>query len=1021
VNELAANATLPGPVSEWLERDVRAWVRKQGVVIWLDADGHYKEFVERLKALRAAGTLPYSVYSFRRSHLQLMLELEQEASGTERPPLLLHLPGFNEDTVRSTPLLELYFAGKRYRIALETLVTDAAEGLVPPDAIEHFKQQPGLTLAAADAWLRSLTAARGTGIAADLQRMTPTAFLDDLRSRGHIAAELEKPENEAAVWDRAAAWLGLPEVWRKTTLHPLASGGTHALASQRADDIAFTVAGWCLAVEYVDDLRGIDPVNTHLQGVRALPRGVIEQCRTVAAHLRERHPDFYRRVADEVETLLQDEVERADPQALGSVDTFRFEEDIILDGALNALSQLKWSLALDWSKARVHDPSGVSFWLRNDVERLAVWQLVHSAATLGQQLERAGLALFTPRQERTLDAAAERYAELGAPVDQAHRYLEQKRVALLVPQLPKFEKLRAQLDQMREHWRTWADAWAREFNALCRLDGFLPSLGLQQRTLFDDVVRPLTQEPGVTAYFVIDAFRFEMGSELFAKLDGGTATTCVLKPRLAELPSVTEVGMNVLAPVQQNGKLALAFSTAEERILGFQCGADFRVQSWETRKRAMHDRVGGTTCPWLELDEVLKRDNVSLKATIAQARLLVVHSDEIDLAGEKGVGLPVFDVVLQKVRSAWALLRDAGVRRFVFTSDHGFLLLEGAREVQAHGRKIDPKGRHVFSKLPTDHTGEVRVALSDLGYGNVPEFVMFPETTAVFDRGNKVKNFVHGGNSLQERVIPVLTVVHRAAAGGNVAAFQVDAKVAEGVMGMHCLEVTVQPMQTTFLDFGGPKEVELGLKVEQAPDVQLELCQTRGKARLESGGILATVGQRFEIFFKLTAPVSGRVQVSVVSRMAQTKLEPYVLESWFDVTQINAPRLPKARTTEGSDQSRAPVDPSDPGTIDDKGNARTTGVTHQAPTAEGKDEPPRSRPLTSSTWVQGLPEGGVREVFLHIDVHRSITETEVAQMLGGQRGARKFTNNLDEYGKRLPFRVQIKVVAGVKHYVKEDN
>ena len=99
---------------------------------------------------------------------------------------------------------------------------------------------------------------------------------------------------------------------------------------------------------------------------------------------------------------------------------------------------------------------------------------------------------------------------------------------------------------------------------------------------------------------------------------------------------------------------------------------------------------------------------------------MVVHNREIDNAGEAGVGPAVFDDVMQKLRAAWHLLREAGVRRFVFTSDHGFLLLDesaaASSAVQAHGRRIDPKRRHVFSPVAADHAGEVRVALGDLGY-----------------------------------------------------------------------------------------------------------------------------------------------------------------------------------------------------------------------------------------------------------------------------------------------------------------
>jgi hypothetical protein len=215
-----------------------------------------------------------------------------------------------------------------------------------------------------------------------------------------------------------------------------------------------------------------------------------------------------------------------------------------------------------------------------------------------------------------------------------------------------------------------------------------------------------------------------------------------------------------------------------------------------------------------------------------------------------------------------------------------------------------------------------------------------------------------------------LSVVHRGAAGGTVAAFKVSATVAQGVAGMHCVEITVEPLQTSFLDFGGPSELEIGLELREASEAKVELCQTRGKARLASGVIAATVGQRFELFFRLTAPTTGRAQVAIVSRAVQTQMDPFVFEEWFDVT---AERL-----------SRVPVPP-----------------------------------VVSSGWAEALPEGGVREVFQHLFVHGSITETELSSMLGGPRGARKFANTVQDYEKKVPFRVRAEVVGNVKRYVKE--
>jgi hypothetical protein len=420
--------------------------------------------------------------------------------------------------------------------------------------------------------------------------------------------------------------------------------------------VAFAVASWALCVEYVDDLRR-PPVSPLLGDAAALPRPVKDTCRALAQHLRARHATFYQRTADETEALLSDEVVAAKAEDLGKVDTFRFEEDKVLKAALSALAEGAWAPTLEWAELRVDPKPGfASFWLQEDPSRRSAWQLVRAAATLGAAIAAAGPRLTAKAGAAggalgSLETAVDVYVQRGAAVDEAHRHLEQQRVTLLYPQVPEFETLRARLDQLRVAWRTWADAWAVDFNALCKAHGFLPGPGLQQRTLFEDVVRPMTQETGPTAYFVVDAMRFEMGVELFRELEGTAATTVLLKARLSELPSVTEVGMNVLAPVAHNGRLQPKFD-ATLKIAGFQAG-EFRVTGPETRKRAMHDRVGGSTCPWLTLAEVQSRDSASLRLAVARASLVVVHSEEIDKAGEKGVGPTVFDTVMRQLRAAW--------------------------------------------------------------------------------------------------------------------------------------------------------------------------------------------------------------------------------------------------------------------------------------------------------------------------------------------------------------------------------
>ncbi len=945
-----------GPVSAVLEAELRECVARNGLVIWLDADNHYSEFVDRLIEMRAAGELKYEVRAFRGSHLQLMLDLEGLAGGLDKSHLVIHLPGFNEDAVGKSPVFELYKAGVRYRKALDTLITEAAAGNVRSEQITAFRAQAGVTLSLADAWLETQMSEEGEGLAGHLRNITLPALIDDLLSGGYVASQLGSAADRNTVWQRLAAWLGITAQWREQW---------QIGSSSSARDVAFAASSWALCVEYIHDLRRT-PAGVRLLSIPELPAPVVEACSKLAHHLRDRHDEFYQRTADETEAALADEVEVAQAADLGKIDTFGFEEVLVLRAALGALNEHQWDVAAEWVALRQGDRS---FWLRQEPARRSAWQLVEDAVRLGQRIDAAGSRLEVTDN---LDAAVERYVQRGAAVDQAHRHLEQRRLALLYPLLPEFETFRACLDGLRRYWREWADHWARDFNSLCQQRGFLPTAGMQQRTLFDEVVRPLAQEPGTTALFLIDAFRFEMGEELYRALSDSQATTTHLRARLAELPTVTEVGMNVLPPVAEAGRLRPTISGG--KILGFSTG-QFRVFNEDTRKRAMHDRIGGGTCPWLTLNEVMTRDSTSLKRGIAKAQLVIVYCREIDDAGEKGVGLSVFDNVMQRLRAAWRMLRDAGVRQFVFTADHGFLLLdEKAPNAQSHGRKIDPKRRHVFSEVAADHKEEVRVPLAELGYEGQTGHLMFPVSTAVFDTGERSMSYVHGGNSLQERVIPVLTLSHRAPAGSSTLKYSIAAEPKIGIAGMHCVVARVANVEQHSLDFGGTDAIELGLRVMDEPSVQVELCEIRGGARLSSGAVIATIGEKFELFFRLSGTTETRVRVELFHTGAEADVSPCVVEGRFAVTAARITSRPGTQT---------------------------------------------SAPIEGREWLDELPDAGIRQLFLHLAEHGAVTESEAVNMLGSPRAARRFDLQFDKLAAKAPFNVRIDVVAGVKRYVRE--
>jgi hypothetical protein len=380
----------------------------------------------------------------------------------------------------------------------------------------------------------------------------------------------------------------------------------------------------------------------------------------------------------------------------------------------------------------------------------------------------------------------------------------------------------------------------------------------------------------------------------------------------------------------------------------------------------------------LPLEDVLARDATSLRKAVAEAKLVVVHSEGIDKAGEKGVGLLVFDKELRELRAAIAQLREAGVRRFVVTADHGFLLHDAiTRAPLTHGFKTDPKRRHVVSFEQLERPGEVAVRAGDLAYeceAEAEAWFLLPESAAPFDIGEKAKDFVHGGNSLQERVIPVLTIQHRRAAGAAEVGHRIVASALSPVARMHCFELTVTTRGQSVLAFGGQGSVEVVVDCPDNNDVDVQLLEAR-QARIAGNAVIATLDQRCEIFFRLIGPREQRVRLRLRHGSGGAEVLPCVLSERFEVERIAA-------------------EPEHPGP--------EAGVAIEA---------------EMDGWLLELPEGGVRDVFRHLSVHGSVNEAEATRMLGSARAFRRFSRSFEVHARLAPFSVRVEVASGSKCYV----
>ena len=232
------------------------------------------------------------------------------------------------------------------------------------------------------------------------------------------------------------------------------------------------------------------------------------------------------------------------------------------------------------------------------------------------------------------------------------------------------------------------------------------------------------------AVFFTDAFRFDLAETLIERLPVGLEEFEV-ECRYGVLPSITEVGMAALLP---DAQLTLSFENAINVSIG-----DKSV----TEKS---DRVSYLEEKGISVIDFNSQD-------IPQADVLVVMMRAIDRLGEIVDIAPqnLIDII-EKLSRKILKLREAGFRSVVLGGDHGFLYLRKEPERMACTGEL-VKWR--FAVNTSD--GNFVAKIDTLGI-NGKLLLGFPAGTSIFAVQGEAPEFFHGGLSLQEAVVPVVTL-----------------------------------------------------------------------------------------------------------------------------------------------------------------------------------------------------------------------------------------------------------------------
>ncbi len=721
------------PLHTYIATQLVDRLKTRRVVVWYDGVSEFAPFIAELRggppsagefAHVSSGGITFLLAEYAGSMFELRSIAEAHVRGETPDVVVLYIPGCERDRDASV-LMELEKAGECYepqlkRVARNVLRQRYTDGVIDEMLAPERVAYDDLARASADA-----TSAEPPSILRGI-------FHDIGSSEGLLTSWLANDSRDAEIATKEATG-ELRKLIRSRLGVELPDDAS--LGKMRAVTVRYVLAG-----EFRADLRC--PVPACLEGV-ARPK-TKEQAAAIGdqtRRLRAGYPEAYTALADRVEEEFGLRNATLPAEALGTIDTFRFEEHNLLEYCGELISKNDFEGALELIAGREH-----SFWLDREVGRKAQWEACRRMADLGKVAVSVSSVLGKAGCDPSSWVQAYTSKDGWYRLDHTQRRLEE-----WVANLDE-EPAEQPLAIVRRTYDDACKAMAEGFTKALSQAGWTVPGSLHQTRIFSEVA---SSRPRPVAYFLIDAMRYEMGVELAERLPKTTEVS--VTHAMSALPSITTVGMAALQP-----GAASSFSVVDQAgKLGALIEGAF-LPDVAARKKFAAARVPDLVD--LSLDELLSLQPSKLAKKLSGAQVIFVRSQEIDHAGEAGFTFharQVMDTVIDNIARAIRKLAVAGVEHAVVSADHGHLFFASDRE---EAMRTDPPGgetvelhrRCWIGRGGATPPGAVRVTAASLGYSSTLDFV-FPTGSGVFRAGGDLA-FHHGGPSLQEIVIPVVTV-----------------------------------------------------------------------------------------------------------------------------------------------------------------------------------------------------------------------------------------------------------------------
>ena len=297
----------------------------------------------------------------------------------------------------------------------------------------------------------------------------------------------------------------------------------------------------------------------------------------------------------------------------------------------------------------------------------------------------------------------------------------------------------------------WSTSIKTDLKATWNIPGVI-----SQKNFYSNFIEPHSLKNERVFVIISDALRYDCAKELCDDLNierKGTATIDVLQ---GVLPSYTKLGMASLLPYKN-----ISLNDNNEVYID-----EVSAEGTENRNKILKSKNNDSIA--VTYKEIENLHISEYRSLFSGKKVIYIYHNVIDARGDNAsTEREVFDAVEDTFVELKQLINNLVSRlkasNIYITSDHGFLyrrrkltesdkIIPGAENVEAGGR------RYLLSQSAITSAGVASIEIGTMMQTSDNRKVTYPVGADVFKTPGSGMNYVHGGCSPQEMLIPLITV-----------------------------------------------------------------------------------------------------------------------------------------------------------------------------------------------------------------------------------------------------------------------